>query len=136
MAKIEDGLKEISDSIGEQMSRYYDRQLMDVLYGSNLIYSEKFRNKKVLKYLYITIPTIEKHSCYDDDGYDYGHGWLITTKRIRLFPIGIKIIKEPVLRKFPKKGITIKFRRYDKLSANKQSRKKRKSLDQGKSKIS
>lgn len=82
--------------------------LLNTLRGS---FTGKYRNKKVTKYLYIPIPTIEKH--YDSDEYSVGEfdGIIIYYKWINThIPIGTERIKVPVYKKM--KGQTIKWGRY------------------------
>ena len=70
-----------------------------------------YRKKRVTKYLYISVPTIEKS--YDDDC--ESEGWLLSIKRINThIPIGKEIIEVPIYKK--PKGHVIKFSRYSDLS--------------------
>lgn len=107
--------KEVAERLGEATANYFDRMAMDMLMLPSLLFSGKYRNQRVPKYLRIRIPVIERHYCYNDDGDSGGSGLLLTTREIRLFKIGTEIIKVPVMRNF-KKGETITFKRYSTLN--------------------
>jgi len=115
--------KKSADELGSAFGAFYDRQVLSVLESgtsvSSLLYGDiiGYRKKKVTKYLYIPIPTIERQ--YNDDS-EYGtgefEGFLISVRWINThIPIGKETIEVLVYRKA--KGQTIKFRRYGKLDS-------------------
>jgi hypothetical protein len=113
-----DILKDKADELGSHLATYYDKMILDQASKSFLLgFSGKYRNKRVPKYLWITVPVVERHYCNDEDGgyNSLSSGWLVSTRRIRLFKIGTEVIQVPIRKKLPKKGATIKFRRYGEL---------------------
>ena len=102
-------LNNMEERLGEAIGNFYDKALLDLCKVS-LLYTGKFRKKRVPKYLKIKIPIIRWHFC-EDSGES---GLFITTREISLFKIGTEVIRVPVMRKF-KKGAKVKFRRYSKL---------------------
>lgn len=130
VTKRVDLTQEMADDLGKIVGNFYDNAMVEMLKGASLFYTGKFRKKRVPKYLWITVPTIEYHIC------DWGEcgcsvsGLLISTKRIKLFKIGTEVIEVPVRRKF-KKGEKITFRRYGNLKKTK-SKKTRQAKGKGK----
>lgn len=98
MTKKKTTMEKTANRMAKTCANFYDKALVDrLMAGTSLFYSGKFRNKRVPKYLWLTIPVIERHFDYEYGDYE---GLIITTRKIRLFKIGTKVIKVPVWRKF------------------------------------
>ena len=113
MKKI-DVLHDIRDRLEEMMSSYYEKALMNSLFGNaEYLFGKVIGYKKVRvpKYLTIKVPVITKE--YDNDS-EYGdgsfRGFLLSFEERKLFRIGTTIEKQPIYRKT--KGETITFSRY------------------------
>lgn len=106
-------MAELVDQLRETMSKYYDSVFINSALQS--LSGVKYRKTRVPTYLTIKVPSIKRHVCsYDGDAESYG-GWILTFREIKLFKIGSHIEEVPCYKK-PKKGQTIKFKRYAPLS--------------------
>ncbi len=107
-----DILKDTAEKVADALHNFYDQRLLDRTMNTtttSLLLGEVvgYRKVKRPKYLWVTLPQIEKH--YDTE-YNEFEGYLLTFRRVRLFRIGTKMVSEPIYKK--KTGSTIRFVRY------------------------
>lgn len=118
-----DSTKKLIEYMESTLGNYYDRTMMNVVLNQNSFFHFGkiigYKNVKEPIYFTIKVPIIEKHYNYDECGdYEEEDGFLITTKEIKLFKIGTKIVKKPIYEERKDRGM-IKFRRYSPLKQKK-----------------
>lgn len=107
----------ISDKVGNDLARIYDKSFIDSLTHRPTWMPEivGYKNVRVPRYLEIRVPVIEKHYRDFDDGMEY-EGLLITTRTIRICKFGWKYEKQPIYKKQIRKSI--RFIRYSNLKVD------------------
>lgn len=111
MAKIYNSKdKKMVHTFAKNTEKYYDELLMKLYPSTHLREIYGYRTVKQPKYLYVTLPVIEKHLDIDSDF----EGYLLTFRKVKLFRIGTEKVKMPICKKI-KKGGKISFSRYSEL---------------------